>query len=412
MLMTIFDKSFVHGITADEAAVFDMHFMSNMTPLFFVEVLADLEKGNLKTDEERVALVRTLAAKTPSFRSYPNILHAELVLHELLGDPVEIRGVPVVGGGRRVQSPDGLGTVFEESPEMRATNRWKDGEFGPQEYAAARSWREMLKHAPAAFASFVGDNPERMSFRDLAAVKRTADRILNRDGSRRRTLRAMLSALNIPAHLHERIFARWKAAGGPRMSEFAPYATHVLTVDLFRVMAMASGHIDPDKTSNYADMAYLYYLPFCELFISSDKLHRRCAPLFLTGNQQFVWGHDLRPELARLAERYLQDPDLDELGLIGVADKDTVKDDPYFSALYQKARPGGTPPSAGPKLSPEAEKELIERLKAAAESPPPQADADLSAEDQTTTFIRKVPMRRGRFPMMPKSVSAAKGEGE
>ena len=40
--MTVFDKSFIHGITTEEAAVFDVHFMSNLTPLFFVEVLADL----------------------------------------------------------------------------------------------------------------------------------------------------------------------------------------------------------------------------------------------------------------------------------------------------------------------------------------------------------------------------------
>lgn len=402
MLMAIFDKSFVHSINADEAAVFDMHFMSNITPLFFVEVLADLEKGDLKSDEERTALVRTLAAKTPSFRSYPNIPHAEIVLHELLGDDVEIRGVPLVGGGRRVQSAEGLGTVFEEPPEMRATNRWKDGEFGEDEYAAARSWREMLRRAPEGFVGFVGDNPGRLSFRDLAAVKRMADRLLDRDGYRRRTLRTMLSALGIPPHLHGRIVARWKTAGGPRMADFAPYATHVLTVDLFRVMAMASGHIDPDKTSNYADMAYLYYLPFCEVFISSDKLHRRCVPLFLTGNQQFIWGHELRPELARLVDRYLQDPDLPERGLIGVADKHIMQDDAYFGPLYQKVHPGHRPPAPGPKLSPEAEKALVERLKAAAESPPPEAGADLSGDDQTTTFIRKVPVRRGRFQMMPK----------
>lgn len=47
MLMTMFDKSFIHGITTEEAAVFDVHFMSNLTPLFFVEVLADLEKSGM-----------------------------------------------------------------------------------------------------------------------------------------------------------------------------------------------------------------------------------------------------------------------------------------------------------------------------------------------------------------------------
>ena len=79
MLMAMFDKSFIHAINEEEAAVFDMHFLTNITPLFFVEVLGDLEKSDVTNDEKRAALVRNLAAKTPLFRSYPNIPHAEIV---------------------------------------------------------------------------------------------------------------------------------------------------------------------------------------------------------------------------------------------------------------------------------------------------------------------------------------------
>jgi len=48
------------------------------------------------------------------------------------------------------------------------------------------------------------------------------------------------------------------------------------------------------------DIAYLYYLPFCTLFVSSDKLHRQCAPLFMRADQEFVWGGDLKAELGKL----------------------------------------------------------------------------------------------------------------
>ena len=43
-IIAMFDKSFLHGLNQDEAALFDVLFMSNMTPLFYVETLADLEK--------------------------------------------------------------------------------------------------------------------------------------------------------------------------------------------------------------------------------------------------------------------------------------------------------------------------------------------------------------------------------
>jgi hypothetical protein len=232
MLMAIFDKSFIHSITAEEAVVFDMHFMSNITPLFFVEVLADLEKANLADEKARTALVRSLAGKTPSFRSYPNIPHHEIALQELLGNRIEMRGVPLVGGGRRVQSADGLGTVFEHPPEMKAAQRWHKGVFGEEEYASARQWREFLRRAPGSFDIFTSGPASRFSFRDLAAVKQFAEQILDGDGVRFRTLRAALDIIGIPRRTRPAVIARWKQEGGPKLADFAPYARHILLIDL------------------------------------------------------------------------------------------------------------------------------------------------------------------------------------
>ncbi len=305
MLTTVFDKSFIHGVTTEEATVFDMHFMTNLTPLFFVEVLADLEKSGIN-ERRRIGLVRDLASKTPSMHSYLNMSHADLAIGEMLGQPIQMRGVPVIAGGRRVQSPEGLGTVFEPSREMRATQRWQQGQFGPDEYALARHWRDMLLRAPESISEFLGGSAQRFTFQSLEKVKAFAERVIDGDGRRYHTLRSALVALGVPENFHEDVVARWKQAGGPRLADFAAFVRHVLLVDIFRTLAMASGLMNPDKTSNFADVAYLYYLPFCQVFISSDKLHRKCAPLFLREDQQFVWGHDLRPHLTSLTKEYLE----------------------------------------------------------------------------------------------------------
>jgi hypothetical protein len=42
--MAIFDKSFLESLNPDEAVWFDNFFLTSITPLFFVETLADLEK--------------------------------------------------------------------------------------------------------------------------------------------------------------------------------------------------------------------------------------------------------------------------------------------------------------------------------------------------------------------------------
>ena len=83
MLMTMFDKSFIHGISLDEAVIFDAHFFTNITPLFFVEVLGDLEKGDMTDARARNSLIKSLAAKTPSYHSYANVPHTVLAEGEL-----------------------------------------------------------------------------------------------------------------------------------------------------------------------------------------------------------------------------------------------------------------------------------------------------------------------------------------
>ena len=69
--ITIFDKSALQALSIDETVWLEAYFLSNVTPLFPVETLADLEKAVAegRTSEEVVA---SLAAKTPS-DAYPNV---------------------------------------------------------------------------------------------------------------------------------------------------------------------------------------------------------------------------------------------------------------------------------------------------------------------------------------------------
>lgn len=409
MLMTIFDKSFIHGISLDEAVVFDAHFFTNITPLFFVEVLGDLEKGDITDTGARNALVKSLAAKTPSYHSYPNVPHTALAANELLGHPVPMKRVPVVAAGRRVQTEKGLGTVFPEPPEVTAKNRWHDGLFEKEEYQLAKSWREALAANPAAMQSLLGGSANRFTFKDFPQAKKKADDLID-SGSRLTTLKALLAIL-LPPNLHDRAMKRWKDAGGPPLREFAPYSVHILTVDLFKILAMGSGIMSIDKTSNYVDLAYLYYLPFAELFVSTDKLHRNSAPLFMDEKQHFIWGNDLRPVLATLAAEYLAHPQIEELGLIKLAGDRRFEAGTFMGDLMDRMRPGKRTSKHdedfSSRLTPEAEAKLVEMLKRQIESPPPGADADLGQEDQMKAIQRKVAGRRGSFAFLPKKVRDA-----
>jgi len=65
------------------------------------------------------------------------------------------------------------------------------------------------------------------------------------------------------------------------LNNIAPYASYVIKVNIFFDICITRGFISDVRKSNKIDISYLYYLPFCMIFISSDKLHRSCVLLFL-----------------------------------------------------------------------------------------------------------------------------------
>ena len=57
---------------------------------------------------------------------------------------------------------------------------------------------------------------------------------------------------------------------------------------------------------------YLFYLPFCMVFVSSDWIHKECSPLFLRNDQTFVWGPEMKKDLKRINDFYSALPDSDK----------------------------------------------------------------------------------------------------
>jgi hypothetical protein len=118
--------------------------------------------------------------------------------------------------------------------------------------------------------------------------------------------------LGTPAGEHGEIVQRWTAVGKPPLREYAPYFMHMFSLDFFFHLAIAAdliSRVRPEgKADNKVDIAYLYYLPFCMVFVSSDNLHKRVVPLFLRPDQSFVEGPDLKADLKRIDEYYTQLP--------------------------------------------------------------------------------------------------------
>jgi hypothetical protein len=260
--ITIFDKSALQALSLDEAVWFDNFYLTNITPLFFVETLADLEKIDAKRRPPQ-QVVGSLAAKTP-VGGLPNVHHGRLCATEMLGHAFEVGlGRPVIAGGQPVATSLQRGIMFEPAPEAEAFERWQRSEFLETERFFARKWRWALSgiDLQAIYERYRPAPGARL--RDLSAVRETAERMVRQNGNRFATLKLAMDSIAAPAALRRGIIARWKSLGGPALPDFAPYTAHVMTVDLFFNLAIGSDLIGRERASNKVDLAYLYYLPFC-----------------------------------------------------------------------------------------------------------------------------------------------------
>ena len=273
-----------------------------------METLADLEK-EVEAGKTPEGVVGRIAGRTPTRSGLPSLHHGALAAGELLGHSIAQLRVPYIGGGNRVKANNQRGMILSEMPELEAFQRWQDGEFLQVERLFARVWRAGLSDFDLDTVYRYFRPPAGVRLRSLDAAKRTAEQLLRRDGSRYATLRLALQVLGVPRQLWPRILQRWRAAGGPHLVDFAPYTAHVLTVEVFFNFAIGSDLISRERPSNKIDIAYLYYLPFCMVFVSHDKLHARTAPCFLAPDQIFVHGTDFKRDLAAIDAHYAALPE-------------------------------------------------------------------------------------------------------
>jgi hypothetical protein len=117
----IFDKSSLESLNIDESVLLDTFYSCVITPVFFVECLADLEKqvSSKSTPEQ---LVGSLADRTPEYESCVTLHHLDVFRWELTGkfSLLRLKGGPFVAGAKSVQLGDQKGVIFQQTKEQEA----------------------------------------------------------------------------------------------------------------------------------------------------------------------------------------------------------------------------------------------------------------------------------------------------
>ena len=407
----IFDKSTLESLNIDEAVWLDNFFLTNITPLFFIETLADLEK-QVRSGRTPEDVVGSLAYKTPDGGSYLNVHHATLLAGELSNVvQVDMRyGRPIIPRGQTKELGGKTGIIFEQSPEQEAFNRWQRKEFLQLERLIAKAWRKNLSNI-----NFENNYQFFQKFfpigkpKNLTDVKKLVD--FNIDGPDQEQLFIFgLSILGVPENSLVLTITRWRNAGRPPIREFAPYFTHVFSVDLFFYLAIAADLIGRGRPSHKIDVAYLYYLPFCMVFTSNDKLHANLAPFFLRKDQSFILGTDLKADLNKLDKHYDKLPDeVKNQGIIRFAFYPPTDDSFLITQLWDKHMSSSWRENQAkprPQIHGRVENELIKKIRQFEDEAKPISDNKFINSDEADHIMikRKVYPKKGKWARFPPEV--------
>ncbi len=407
--IVLFDKSFLQSLTIDESVWFDQFYIPNISPLFYVETLADLDK-EMSRGRTAEQVVGNIAEKSPQLSGAPNVHHSELLLANLLGQPISMSNRPIVAGGRPVESGGKKGINIDISPEAKAFNRWQDGEYLQIERDFAKAWRAHIKSmtfkSSANYAQKLGiDISQCKNINDAFFA---ASQIVTNSSKPYDLIAFIIQAIGIPQEYHHEFVHRYQVSGFPPLNHYAPYAAHVIKVEVFFHICVSRGFISADRPSNKIDIAYLHYLPFCNVFISGDRLHRSTTSIFLGTNQRFIWGPELKADLKRINEHYLKLPqEAKDRGVISFASKPPTEGDFLTAELWDMLSTSWR--KKGENLAPlsdEANDKLLKHVKGFTDAPtlPPDRMLEPTEKLDSLSIQRTIRRKRGSWYQVPKDL--------
>jgi len=362
----IYDKSAMQRLSADEARWLTHFFRCNITPVYLLEVIGDLAKSAKRGTPE--SMVAALAAKTSSLGSLPNVLHTDLIDQEILGNPVEMRGVPIVGGAQTITTATGKnGVFFDESPEEKALRRWQDGAFEKHEHAHASDYRQNAKsidlQAFIRASKAVRPKGEKLAS-SLPELLEVVDLFLDDPGSQYRTLSTALEMFDQPESSKRHVKKHWAAYGRPPIRRFLPYTHHCMRVFTLFGHGVGLGLIS-QRPTNVIDLQYLFYLPFCMVFISADNLHHDLVPLFITKKQRYVKSDDMQTALRELVAYFSDhEAELKATGMMGFGRYPPLSHNTVIHQLYDEFIPRWRKDALVPekKITPEENERIMKEL--------------------------------------------------
>lgn len=297
----LLDKSALQRLNQDELQRLSHHYIVAAPQVLVFELLGDLSKDEARPEKSEAmvqALSRNLRTAMPKVCADTR----EMATGNLLGHRVPMTGqIPMSGGIPIVDGEGKHGVVFDEPPEMEAMFRWHLGRFTADERAQSLYWRQSTKALDMeAFQKMLRKiHPKLDGINTIPHVVDYVDQLLSSPSHQRFFANWASIEARAGGRLQALVLQRWDQLKPTSFHSFAPYAHHFLRVSMAFYVGLHVGVITTRK-SNWIDVEYLRYLPFCKVFSTGDQLQIDLARSLMSQDQDLIAADDLKKDMARL----------------------------------------------------------------------------------------------------------------
>ncbi|MDD2578361.1 MAG: hypothetical protein PHP96_03205 [Candidatus Dojkabacteria bacterium] len=323
---------------------------------------------------------------------------------EFIGNNIQMVQKPIINNLSIGKIATGeLISRIEDTDEEKALNRWQEGDFSNLEKDFAQKWRDSLPNIISDRNLDLIRNtiPKGLKFKSYEKIYQFTKEFLQNEDEH--ILYIAQELLRIPQNIVSIAKRHWQSKETKSIQNLFPYTSFVLTIEIIFYIALISELLSREKISNRTDILYLHYLPFTNIFVSSDNLHKKITPLLLQDKQLFITGLDLKIALKELNDYFQKLPERKKSkGVINIARLPTDSDN-LVCKIWDNYFPNWREKKPKQELTKKDEKELIAKINRLAKE---KIDSTTNSFEDSNEIIRTIRIKRqqGDWNMLPEDL--------
>lgn len=302
-LPILLDKSSFQSLSEKELQILFKYYFIIIPSVLINEIIGDLKKVYKDGLSEKKVIL--LANKFTGMCSAKHIFYKEILMQELKGKEIYMDFRPLVKSEPpKIDSNGEKSIIIKQSEEECAIERWRIGHFSVQEFLYSSEWRKTtktidLEKVKKSLKKIYSLNVKLTNFEEIS---NHIEDYFHKNKTNFRIIKTIYEEFEIPNKYYLKSFIIWNNSKSKIVADIFPYSVYCIKLKMFFELSLLNDLIGT-RSTNLVDLEYIYYLPFCRVFSSGDKFHKRILPILLNSQKQdFIANDVLKEDLNNIYE--------------------------------------------------------------------------------------------------------------